>query len=427
MATLHVRHPLEHARSDGRPPLRLAPEREGHITRILAVLLSGLVGLVLTLFMPSAAAAPGDGGATARSERDAAAAEVERIRGLVARSEDELARLTVQAEAAGDASRRAQAELAAAQAQAVGAQAEAQAATAEVDEARAGIADLGRESYMATDTFGITAALLDSSGPADFLQRAATLDLLSDDGAERLADFRVVQQQEARAEKAAQAAVRERDQAARGAAEAEAAANAQLDEAENAHDAVIAEKVTFDRQLQQAEIELLRVEGAAEPRAAWEQGVNARIAQVDAAVAANAAAAASGRAVPPTSGRVTSCYGSRSGTMHYGVDIAARIGTPIYTPEAGRVLQAGPASGFGLAVYIQHADGSITVYGHINAYFVTAGQLVAAGQQVAEVGNKGQSTGPHLHFEVHTGGLYQNRTSPMPWLATRGVTLGGGC
>ena len=110
--------------------------------------------------------------------------------------------------------------------------------------------------------------------------------------------------------------------------------------------------------------------------------------------------------------------------MHYGVDIAAPIGTPIYTPEAGRVLQAGPASGFGLAVYVQHADGSITVYGHINDYFVSAGQQVQAGQQIAEVGNKGQSTGPHLHFEVHTGGLYQNRGNPVPWLAARGVSLG---
>jgi murein DD-endopeptidase MepM/ murein hydrolase activator NlpD len=91
------------------------------------------------------------------------------------------------------------------------------------------------------------------------------------------------------------------------------------------------------------------------------------------------------------------------------------------------VLQAGPASGFGLAVYIQHADGSVTVYGHINDYFVSAGQPVEAGQRIAEVGNKGQSTGPHLHFEVHTGGLYQNRARPVPWLAARGVSLGGAC
>ena len=80
-----------------------------------------------------------------------------------------------------------------------------------------------------------------------------------------------------------------------------------------------------------------------------------------------------------------------------------------------------------MAVYVQHPDGSITVYGHINDYFVRAGQQVQAGQQIAEVGNTGQSTGPHLHFEVHTGGLYQNRVDPVPWLAARGVSVGGGC
>ena len=91
------------------------------------------------------------------------------------------------------------------------------------------------------------------------------------------------------------------------------------------------------------------------------------------------------------------------------------------------MLRAGPASGFGLAVYIQHDDGSVTVYGHINDYFVTAGQRVSAGTVIAEVGNKGQSTGPHLHFEVHVDGMYQGRTNPMPWLAARGVFMGGRC
>ena len=270
-------------------------------------------------------------------------------------------------------------------------------------------------------------ALLDSEGPADFLQRAATLDYLGDDRARRLSEFEVVEQQEAQAEQAARDSVAEMDRAAGAAAEVQAAADAQLAQAEAAYDAVNVELIQFRRDLQQAEINLLALQGANDAEAAWAEGVNAERAEADAVQAANAQAAASGQAVPPTTGRVTSCYGNRWGTMHYGVDIAARIGTPVYTPEAGRVIQAGPASGFGLVVYIQHADGSITVYGHINAFFVTAGQQVAAGQRIAEVGNRGQSTGPHLHFEVHQGGLYRNRTNPVGWLAARGVSLGGGC
>jgi murein DD-endopeptidase MepM/ murein hydrolase activator NlpD len=427
LATLRVRPVRDDVSSGARPPIRPARKRSGDSPRAVVALLAGALSVVLGISMPMAAAAPGDGRAAAQSEHDAAAAEVERIQGLVTQSEQDLARITVEAEATADASRQAAAELAAAEAQAVQAQVELQNATATVDQARAGIAELGRESYIGSDSLGTAASFLDARGPADVLQRAATLDLLSDDRAERLAGFKFVQEQQARAREAAQAAVTARSQAAGAAAEAEAAANARLTEARAAHDAVVAEKATLNQQLQEAEIELLRVQGAADPRATWEQGVNAEYAQADATAAANALAAASGQAVPPTTGRVTSCYGSRWGTMHYGVDIAASIGTPVYAPEGGRVLQAGPASGFGLAVYIQHADGSITVYGHINDYFVKAGQQVAAGQQIAEVGNKGQSTGPHLHFEVHNGGLYQNRTNPVPWLAARGVPLGGGC
>lgn len=135
----------------------------------------------------------------------------------------------------------------------------------------------------------------------------------------------------------------------------------------------------------------------------------------------------SGTAVAPTSGRFTTRYEMRWGAMHYGVDIAASIGTPIYSPTAGRVLRAGPATGFGLAVYVQHDDGSVSVYGHIHDYFVRPGQRVSAGTVIAEVGDTGQSAGPQLHFEVHTDGMYQGRTNPIPWLAARGVNMGGRC
>ncbi len=117
-------------------------------------------------------------------------------------------------------------------------------------------------------------------------------------------------------------------------------------------------------------------------------------------------------------GPVTSGFGGRWGAFHEGLDIAAPIGTPIHVPLAGTVISSGPASGFGLWVRVQHADGTITVYGHINRSFVQVGQHVAAGAVIAETGNRGQSTGPHLHIGVMVNGAYIN---PRPWLDAHGA------
>jgi murein DD-endopeptidase MepM/ murein hydrolase activator NlpD len=132
-----------------------------------------------------------------------------------------------------------------------------------------------------------------------------------------------------------------------------------------------------------------------------------------------APAAAVGRAIQMVTGRVTSGFGLRGGTTHQGLDIAAPIGTPIRVPIAGTVISSGPATGFGLWVRVRHADGTITVYGHINRSLVKVGQKVAAGQQIAEVGNRGESTGPHLHIEVITPA--GKKINPRPWLDQHGT------
>ncbi|MET4048424.1 hypothetical protein BJD99_15605 [Rhodococcus sp. 1163] len=127
------------------------------------------------------------------------------------------------------------------------------------------------------------------------------------------------------------------------------------------------------------------------------------------------------RAVQPVSGVLTSKFGSRWGAHHGGLDIAAPIGTPILAATDGQVTAAGPASGFGLWVKVLHEDGTETVYGHINDYSVTPGQHVTAGQQIATVGNRGESSGPHLHFEVHDpSGV---KVDPAEWLSMRGVAV----
>ncbi|HEX5496273.1 MAG TPA: M23 family metallopeptidase [Mycobacteriales bacterium] len=127
--------------------------------------------------------------------------------------------------------------------------------------------------------------------------------------------------------------------------------------------------------------------------------------------------------VRPGTGYLSSCFCARWGTFHYGIDLAAPFGSPIYAAGDGVVIKAGPASGFGQWVVIQHADGDVTIYGHMEKFLVHIGERVQAGQLIALVGSEGESTGPHLHFEVHIGGLDGRRVDPIPWLAARGVTI----
>jgi murein DD-endopeptidase MepM/ murein hydrolase activator NlpD len=133
-------------------------------------------------------------------------------------------------------------------------------------------------------------------------------------------------------------------------------------------------------------------------------------------------AARAPKTVLPTQGRLTTCFCQRWGQMHYGIDLAAPLGTPIYSAADGVVLRAGRATGFGNAVYIQDADGDVHIYGHMRYYDVAAGDIVHAGDQIAKVGNEGFSTGAHLHYEIHRGDIKGRPIDPQAWLAERGVS-----
>lgn len=122
----------------------------------------------------------------------------------------------------------------------------------------------------------------------------------------------------------------------------------------------------------------------------------------------------------PVRGSLTSGFGWRSDPMngqarfHAGIDIAAKAGSPVYAPQAGRVMYSGPYGGYGNVVVLQHGPSLFTLYGH-NAYtLVTYGETVSPGQVIAVVGSTGRSTGPHLHFEVHHQNAYVN---PLDYLA----------
>ncbi|WP_241010726.1 M23 family metallopeptidase [Mycobacterium camsae] len=126
--------------------------------------------------------------------------------------------------------------------------------------------------------------------------------------------------------------------------------------------------------------------------------------------------------VMPTKGIFTSNFGYRWGVLHAGIDLANAIGTPIYAVSDGVVIDAGPTAGYGAWVKLMHADGTVTLYGHVNTTLVSVGERVMAGDQIATMGNRGNSTGPHLHFEVLLGG--SERIDPVPWLAKRGLSVG---
>ena len=120
--------------------------------------------------------------------------------------------------------------------------------------------------------------------------------------------------------------------------------------------------------------------------------------QYNAERAENERAARSPSVVKPAEGAFTSGSGVRWGTLHAGIDIANVVGTPILAAMGGTVIDSGPASGFGQWIRIQHDDGSIAVYGHMETLDVTVGERVTAGQRIAGMGNRGFSTGSHLHF-----------------------------
>ncbi|WP_163508614.1 peptidoglycan DD-metalloendopeptidase family protein [Fodinicola acaciae] len=135
-------------------------------------------------------------------------------------------------------------------------------------------------------------------------------------------------------------------------------------------------------------------------------------------------------------GQKTSPFGPRTNPVtgaqegHRGQDFAAPVGTPIYAAAPGTVVAAGPASGFGDWIVIDHniAGKKIsTVYGHMYAdgVLVHVGDAVTAGQHIANVGSNGQATGPHLHFEVWVGGRLTGGTAvdPIPWIDSNAANV----
>ncbi|MEH1859944.1 MAG: M23 family metallopeptidase [Nostoc sp.] len=111
--------------------------------------------------------------------------------------------------------------------------------------------------------------------------------------------------------------------------------------------------------------------------------------------------------------------------QHEGIDIAGASGTPVVAAASGTVVKAGWDNwGLGNAITIKHLDGSITVYGHNRRLLVSKGQQVIQGQMIAEMGSTGNSTAPHLHFEVHPNGRIA--VDPLRLLTSVTASVGSG-
>ena len=399
----------------------------------------------------------------AQANKDAQAAEVGRLSGLVAAAAGEIESLQIDVENASSAYIAAEGRLEQARIRAEETREAVTAAATAVDDATADLALFARNSYIQGSTLDNSFVLLDSNGPAELVERAGLLEALSANHLDVVSEVEIARVRQANADSAQRQAVLEREAAERFAAEALDVAEDTLASSQSRLAGLEAEKAQYEVALQQAQQELLGVEGARrayeeyEARKAAEEAALQREREQAARRAAEAEEAAraaeearraaaeeearnnpatpppspppsppaqSGDWVKPAIGETTSCYGSRWGSFHYGIDIAAPMYEPIYAAGPGTVVRAGEASGFGLAIYIEHDNGDVTVYGHEEVIKVSTGQRVYGGQVIALIGTRGFSTGPHLHFEVQRG-LYGTKIDPVPWLADRGVYISG--
>jgi septal ring factor EnvC (AmiA/AmiB activator) len=122
------------------------------------------------------------------------------------------------------------------------------------------------------------------------------------------------------------------------------------------------------------------------------------------------AVSGSGSMIWPVNGVITSPFGYRDHPifgrtiLHSGIDIGVDYGTPVHAADSGVVVEAGWISGYGYAVVIDHGNGLSTLYGHNESLAVSEGQSVSQGQVISYAGSTGNSTGPHVHFEVRSNG-----------------------
>ncbi|MFI8824610.1 M23 family metallopeptidase [Streptomyces sp. NPDC053431] len=175
---------------------------------------------------------------------------------------------------------------------------------------------------------------------------------------------------------------------------------------------------------------------AAQLKAAQVKAAQVKAAQVKVAAAKAQAKPVAAKKVaswikPVSSYTLTASF-NQGGAMwahkHSGQDFAVPVGTPVKAAASGTVVKAGPYGGgdgpaYGNAIVIKHANGTYSQYAHLSKIKVSIGQKVAVGQQIALSGNTGNSSGPHLHFEIRTTPNYGSAVNPAAFLRAHGVTI----
>ncbi|MFV6032422.1 M23 family metallopeptidase [Streptomyces sp. NPDC056264] len=172
---------------------------------------------------------------------------------------------------------------------------------------------------------------------------------------------------------------------------------------------------------------------AAQVKAAAAKAAAVKQAAVKKAVTVKPVAAKKAAAwVKPVAGYTLSASYNQGGAMwahkHSGQDFAVPVGTPVKVAGSGTVVKAGPNGGgdgpaYGNAIVVKHANGTYSQYAHLSKIKVHIGQKVLVGQQIALSGNTGNSSGPHLHFEIRTTPNYGSAVNPAAFLRSHGVSI----
>jgi peptidoglycan DL-endopeptidase CwlO len=276
---------------------------------------------------------------------------------------------------------------------------------ARLAEAKVALANRLVELYKA-DKPDVVTVVLEADGFADLLERTEFMQRVSSQDARIIARVR-----EAKAE--ATATAERLDRLEKRAQEVAEAIEAEVNEVENVkgqlvdrrtrYESVRAEKSTLlantreDRHALEDHVEALeREQSAVLARLQGSSGSGSGV--------AGPVRQGSGSMIWPVNGPVSSGFGMRWGRLHAGIDIPVPVGTGVRAADSGTVAIAGWVGGYGNYICIQHGGSLSTCYGHNSSLSVSVGQSVSQGQVIAASGNTGNSTGPHVHFEVRVNG-----------------------